>query len=454
MALDNLINFLKRHRLSLKWAGYLLGGAILALLSINSYRFSSLKAHRVSPPDGIKIKLIPNTFRVETRQQFRLQAVTDFDENCPRIDAQIPDEQWQQSFRRDELLNGTQAQWNPPHTGTFRMQFFCNGRYLGDTGLSVVIRSDVGQKRVRKFKWVLSYGKPIYRDNAFFEVPIMASSEEQRGSAFLPSVVDKDTYLKMLDRNGQLSKIEPILIQRNTAISDPVYVPLPIGADYRLIAYEKTQGQSSNELAVAWTQLSPKLTLEASPSSVNLYSAAISSATVRLFLAVDDRQIKPSENMEVLLIAPSIIKADPSSGVSLTPDDPIGTYTLSSATQSGSWSVDFRQPKVGAITSATIHVKSVLWFSLTATLAGLLGVIVARQRALFAQEAWAIILELICAAAAAFLLHGMILAGWIKFPGAAEFMLGYLAAILLGLIGGYMGLGVFQLAKALIGKLF
>jgi CHASE2 domain-containing sensor protein len=101
-------------------------------------------------------------------------------------------------------------------------------------------------------------------------------------------------------------------------------------------------------------------------------------------------------------------------------------------------------------TSANIQVLSVRRFCIAAILAGLLGVIVARQRRLFNQHPLLVLLELICAGAAAFLLYGMILAGMIPVPGSKEFMFGYLAASLVGLVGGYAGLGVFQLAKKIL----
>lgn len=437
----------------------LLGGA--SLLNVGSRFLMSRHAAseaRTPPPDGIKVRVTPATFGVEARQQFRLKAITDFDTTCERIDAKIPDQQWEQSFTRAELLNGSQGQWNPRQTGSFRMQFFCAGRYLGDTGLSVIVPPNRAKTRdpriARKFRWVLSSGTPIYRDTSFFEIPISARSEEQRGSTFAPSVVGRDTFFKVVDGKGQLSKIEPIVIQKNTAISDPIYLPFPIGADYRFIAYEKEHGQSSNELGVSWSQLNPKLTLVAFPGSVSMYSAAISSAKVQLFLALDGRQIKPSENMKVLFEAPPVFQSAPQGGVPLTPAEPIGDYSLSAATSAGGWKVNFQAPRIGAMTSANIQVLSTKAFSVTACLAGLIGVFVARRRRLFEQAWWLVVIELLCAAAAAFLLHGLILAGWIKVPGTAEFMLGYFAAILAGLIGGYMGLGVFHLAKSLIGKLF
>ena len=437
-------------------ASILLGAT--ALLNVGSYslkRLSGLHAStKAAPPDGIQVKLSPNTFSVEARQQFRLKALSDFDPTCDRVDCEIAEQQWRQSFTRAELLHGISSTWNPTRTGAFRMRFYCGARSIGDTGLSVIVPSDRILQKARKFRWVLSNGAPIYRESSFFEIPISIRAEEERGSTFVPNAVGRDTLFKVIDAKGQLSSIEPIVIQKNTAISDPIYLPFPIGADYRFIAYEKEGGQSSNELAVSWSQLNPKLTLVAFPDTASVYSAAISSAKVQLFLALDGRQIKPSENMKVLFAAPPVFQSAPQGGVPLTPSEPIGDYNLSSATTVGAWKVNFQAPRLGATTSANIQVLSAKAFSIAACFAGLIGVLVARRRRLFEQAWWLVLIELLCAAASAFLLHGLMLAGWIKLPGTAEFMLSYFAAILAGLIGGYTGLGVFHAAKALIGKLF
>lgn len=332
----------------------------------------------------------------------------------------------------------------------FACDFFCNGRFLGETGLTVVLPLDRVKRAVRKFRWVLSYGPPIYKDQSFFQVPIKVSAEEQRGSTYRPSVVDRDIRLKVVEQNGQLPNIDPLVIPKNTGISDPVYLPFPVGANYRLVAYELVHGQPTNELGISWTDLKPKLTLVANPTSVSLYSSAISSANVRLYLALDGRQIKPHEKMEILLDAPATMTFDRSARAYLTPDEPIANYSVSAATTTGNWPVSFQQPQIGSMAAAQIRVLPTLGFSVCAVVAGLVGIVVTRRQGLFKQSFWAVTLEILCAGVAAFLLHGMVLARWIKIPAAAAaFFLGYLAAVLVGLIGGHLGVGVFKLGKKL-----
>jgi hypothetical protein len=401
------------------------------------------------PPNGISVKLQPRTFTVETRQRFSLQATNDFDDLCDHVEAVIPDQQWHQTFTRAELLHGVQADWNPTHTGTFQMQFLCGGRALGEAGVSVVIRPVVNRPKSKNLRWVLTNGKPVYRDDAFFQVPIMVSSEQGSQSSFVPNSVDHDIYLTLRDRNGQLSNLNPLVIQRNTAISEPIYVPLAIGAEYRLIAYEKNEGQPSNELKVSWKELAPNLSLAAFPANVDLYSAGVSSSSVQLYLTLDSRQIRPDDSTDVLFDTPRSFTSEPADAVTLLPNQPRKTYHLSAPTQTGTWNVDFQAPRLGVNTIAAVKVLPTYQFILAAIVTGLVGILIARRGALFEQTVLAIILELIVATAAAFLLYALLLTGWVPFLRFPGFILTYLGAIVIGLIGGYAGLGVLELAKKL-----
>jgi hypothetical protein len=399
--------------------------------------------------NGLQVLLSPSTFLVEQRRQFRLKAVTDFEPSCGRVDAKVPDLQWEQSFTRAELMNGSQAELNPSRVGTFQMQFFCNGRIQAESRLSVTIGPELGQKTARNMRWVLTAERPIYRQNSFFEVPILVSAEEERGAAFVPRILNRDFHFRLQDRNGQLAKSVDLMIRRNSAISDPVYLPFLMDANYHLVAFEADGGPASNELRLSWKEQGPKLSLTSFPDKLSLYSAAISSAEIQVYLAQDARRIKPAETMDVLLSGPPRFKLDPGDRVVLSPAEPVGKCTISAATTAGTWPVEFREPSIGLTTSASVEVLSTRWFWLAAAVAGLIGVIVARQAALFGQPVWKVVLELACAAAAALLLYGMIIGGWVKSPGTPEFTLSCAGAALIGLIGGYMGLGVFKLAEKL-----
>lgn len=408
---------------------------------------------RSGPPNGLRVKLQPRTFNVESRQAFSLQAMDDFDETCDHVQAKISNQSWEHTFTRAELLNGVRSNWNPSHTGTYSMQFFCRENLLGETKVSVVVRASGNTRfemrsKPKPVRWVLKNGNPIYREGSFFEIPVLVGAEvESSPSSFVPMVVDHDTQFRLLDQNGQVSNLNPLVIQRHSAISEPIYVPFRIGADYRLIAYEKDKGQSSNELKLAWKDLAPSLSLTAWPPTIELYSAGLSSSSVQLYLMHDARRIKPSENTDVLVNAPSVFRSDPTGPVPISPAQPIGIYRLSAPTASGNWKIEFSAPQLGISADTAVKVLSTRNFVLLALVCGLAGVLIARKKDLFAQKPLAIILEIFTTVFAVLLLYGLLLTGWIPLPFNPEFILSYWGAIVIGLVAGFSGIFVFQVAK-------
>ena len=399
--------------------------------------------------NGLEVHLSPSTFLVEERRQFQMKAAADVQPDCGTIDAKIPELRWEHSFTRSELTGGVQAELSPSQVGTFRMQFFCNGRMLGESGLSVTIGAELGYETARNTRWVLTAEKPIYRQDSFFEIPILVSAEEERGNVFVPRILKRDVRFRLQDRNGLLAKAVDVQIQRNSAISDPVYLPFRMDSDYKLVAFAVDERAASNELRLSWKDQGPKLSLTSFPEKLSLYPAAISTGEIQVYLAQDGRQLKPAETMNVLLSPSSRFKAVPNDRVELSTKDPVGKCTISAATATGTWPMEFREPSMNLMATGSVDVLSTRWFWLAAAAAGFIGVVVARQSALFGQKSWKVVLELVCASAAACLLYGAVIEGWIKSPGTPEFMLSCTGAALIGLVGGYMGLGVFKLVEKL-----
>lgn len=414
-----------------------------------------LHASELGPPNGLRVKIHPRTFNVESRQAFSLQARDDFDETCDHVRAKISDQSWEHTFTRAELLNGVRSNWNPSHTGTYSMQFFCRENLIGETTVSVVIRPTGNTRFVMRSKakpkpvrWVLKNGNPIYREGSFFEIPVMVGAEvESSPSSFVPLMVDHDTQFRLLDHNGQISNLKPLVIHRHSAISEPIYVPFHMAADYRLTAYEKEKGQSSNELKLAWKELAPSLSLSAWPPNIELYSAGLSSSSVQLYLMHDARRIRPSETTDVLVNAPSIFSSDPTGPVPISPTQPIGVYRLSAPTTSGNWKIEFNAPQLGISAGTAVTVLSTRNFVLLALVFGLAGVLVARNKDLFAQTPLAIVLEILTTLFAVLLLYGLLLTGWIPLPVNPQFILSYWGALVIGLVAGFSGMAVFQVAK-------
>ncbi|MCX6619924.1 MAG: hypothetical protein NTY38_02365 [Acidobacteria bacterium] len=169
----------------------------------------------------------------------------------------------------------------------------------------------------------------------------------------------------------------------------------------------------------------------------------------RVYLANDGFRVRPAEATDVLVASPQGLHSKPADRIPLTPQAPYGDYEAGAATRSGAMQVELTEPRTSVRTAIAVHVHSPLPFLAAAMLGGLLGVVVARQKALFQQARWLMALELLTAALAAYLLYSMNLQGWLKPVGLTEFTLSFMAAVSIGLIGGFMGLGVFKIAAAL-----
>jgi len=434
--------------------GWIANIAILFLFALISlYTGVQSKVERSYPQghpiEGSDFQVTPSTFAVESRRSFRVKAVRDFDPSCGRISAVIPDLAYSQEITRKELLDGVQGELNPSRTGTFEMTFSCNGNPVGSAPLSVVIGAELGPSSA-DVRWVLSTGKPIYREDSFYSLPVVVSAEQKRGTAkWIAAAVSSEARFELRDQNGQLKAPPEIIVDRNTAVSDPVLIPFSPGADFDLVAFSKADGKASNHVKIDWKQQGPQLTLVALPGEVSVYAAPISTASAHVYLASEGFRVRPAEALDILVTSPPVIKSDPSDRLSLTRDAPVATYKASAGTSPGTAKVEFQEPRMNVPATILVHILSPVGFLIAATLAGLIGVIVARGSALFSQKTWLILLELFSAAAAAFLLYSADLQGWLKPVGLAEFTLSYLAAMCIGMVGGYLGLAVFKGIAAL-----
>src|SRR5258708_3507225 len=376
-----------------------LGIAALTAIYIVGFYWQSASPSATRPlATGLEINLTPSTFLVESRTSFHAKAITDVDPTCNTISAVIPDLGYSHSFTRKDLLDGIQTEIDPPKVGLFEMVFACNGHEIGATPLSVVIGTELAP--VANLRWVLSFGKPIYREDSFYWLPLVVSAEERRGKdTWVPRSVSKDAGFVLRDKNAQLTNLPQLAIEHNTAISKPSLIPFPFGADYALVAFNNADGSSTNEVRATWKDQGPQLELAAFPREVVLYAAPISTTSTTVYLASNGMRVTPSAHLDVLVKRSPSVKTSPSDKLALTREDPLAICEIGPATTSGETTVGFKEPSLNLQTSVLIHILSPMRFLAIATIVGFVGVVVARGKALFAQAVWLVALELLTAAA-------------------------------------------------------
>jgi hypothetical protein len=429
--------------------------AIIAVILIFSSQFLirfniENPGGRTGYAGGLLPSLIPSTFRVEVRKSFRLAATGDFDPDCSRVSAVVPELGFAQTFTRKELFNGVSSELNPSKTGVFYMTFLCRDREIGSAPLTVVVGLQSAKKPTR---WVLSTTKAIYQEKSFFQLPVTVRAEQQSSGTWLPFPVAQDTHFLLRDGKGQLRQPPDLTIDRNTAISIPVWIDLPVRAEYALIAYKNDPShQSTNEVKVSWQEQGPKLGLVSFPQELTIYNAPISHGNSKVYLADGEFRVRPPENLDVLVDSPVGVVSDPFDKLELTPQQPFALYQASAGSAGASTTtVRFREPMTGTTAALLVHILSPIRFLILASITGLVGVIVARGSALFAQKRWAIVVEILSAIAAGFLLYSAELQKWLPLVGTPDFTLSYLAAGAIGLVGGFLGLAVFKGIAALFG---
>ncbi|MCG8457850.1 MAG: hypothetical protein MI919_16360, partial [Holophagales bacterium] len=106
--------------------------------------------------------------------------------------------------------------------------------------------------------------------------------------------------------------------------------------------------------------------------------------------------------------------------------------------------VIFAAPDLGLETPVDVRFHPPWRFLVIAGVLGLLGVAVARRKKLLEQKKLALAFELLTAVAGGLLLYVAFLTEWLPTPGL---LLGELPAAAVGILGGYLGEGVFQLVS-------
>jgi len=110
----------------------------------------------------------------------------------------------------------------------------------------------------------------------------------------------------------------------------------------------------------------------------------------------------------------------------------------------------FEEPTLGLSSQMNIHVLSIGKFLIWAALAGLLGVLMGRGFDLFTEKGWRLFITLGTAAVAGLALYFAIVSQYIP-PHPDESALAFMQASFIGMIGGYMGLGVFKILAKVFG---
>jgi hypothetical protein len=232
-------------------------------------------------------------------------------------------------------------------------------------------------------------------------------------------------------------------------MSAPVYLAFGIESDYNLTAFRASDGRTSNALRISWKMVGPPLSLKANPRRIELYAAAISTASVNLYLTDGNVELRPRESLSVLITNPPNIRSDPPDRLMLTPEGPIGTYKVSGRSRATAAQASFLEPKTNAQGVLEVTVRPTIFFTLCALAGGFLGGAISRKDDIIAlatasasrKQILVLIVGLAISVVAGWSLYFGSLNGVFTFLHITE--LNYGMALFIGIFGGVAGISVF-----------
>lgn len=256
--------------------------------------------------------------------------------------------------------------------------------------------------------------------------------------------VDEPTRLILRDEERRLTP-QAVVLPAGRSFVEAEPAELRPGTRYRL-RVESPSGALSEPEPVDWETHGPDLELRLVYQS-EAYATSGTPAFLRAYLTEDGRQ-SPGTAAEELSVSSS-------DGLTLEPLklDEQGTWSTAAYAGGGrdGATVDFTHIDWDLASTATLDFHYPWWRLILAVAMGLVGVLLARQRALFDQSKAAIAIEVLISLAAAGTLYAVLVAGWIPSSLKLPFLVDWVPAAVIGLIGGYAGETVFQvLVKRLL----
>ncbi|MEM8930088.1 MAG: hypothetical protein AAGE94_02870 [Acidobacteriota bacterium] len=203
---------------------------------------------------------------------------------------------------------------------------------------------------------------------------------------------------------------------------------------------------AATQLALDWTTFGPQgLELIVLPGEGEAFSTPLSPLTFAIYARDEHGLLRPTGGLPILVDPPQGIDLEPAT-LRLEGEDPARLTARAHRAAQGDLVVSI--PDLEISQRVPVHFRTPWTFLGVAAILGLIGVAVARRGQLLDQTKVALAFELLAAAAGGTLLYTAFLSQWLPAPGA---LLGELPAGAVGILGGYLGDGVFQVLAKRIG---
>ncbi|MEM9558519.1 MAG: hypothetical protein AAGC60_29975 [Acidobacteriota bacterium] len=275
-----------------------------------------------------------------------------------------------------------------------------------------------------------------------FRVPVRVYARERIGDTLRAATAPATTRF-LLEAPGAVADPDEVTIEEGEARSERAFVVLRPEQTVSLVATAPGDGREPARLELSWPRHGPQdLTLEVKPAVLDGYATPASVTRFNVRLLVDGRPTPWPTSPSV--DAPPTLHLEPLP-VDLTGD----AATIDVWAGDGvDGEIVLELPDLGLRETISVRVSSPWKYLVIAALLGIVGLIVAKRTTLFAgRQRLEIACEMLSALTGGAFLYFSYLAGWIPLDMD---LLGEPQAGAIGILGGYLGDGVFLLVARIL----
>lgn len=370
----------------------------------------------------------------QTTVQFR-GTVND---GTPALSLEIPQLDFRRAVTSRQLTQGMSVSVIPNQLGTFPVHLVSAGRHLASTWFTVAVPVELGPRRLGTL--ALQTDAPRPDTQHFFVIPLHVVTQALRGErrqTLAAKVTDRDLPVTIhYDGSFELTSVVPA----GRAQHAVAQLPFRPGSEYTVSATAEGY-RESEPLRLSWDDYDELLTLHVEQHTTTPH-AFPASAEISIYLTHRGRLFTPPQALPVLVSLGTDLVGPPS--ITIPESTGIGRWK-GRATQPHEQTVAFVEPTTGLKTSARLTFVFPWSSLLIGMIAAILGLLAARRTLLFRQPTSALVLEVLSGVTGAVLMYLVLLQEWIPWIGAAPTLVGWPAALCIGVLGGYSGDGTFRL---------
>ncbi|MCH7547063.1 MAG: hypothetical protein IID30_11755 [Planctomycetes bacterium] len=343
-------------------------------------------------------------------------------------------------YSAEEFRNGVDFSLNTKSEGRQILKILANNSVV--TRIPIfTYNSDRRPVSPDSIAWELVTGGLQVIDGKF-KIPIFATAYSIQNEIV---TVDEDIMLSVIDLNDPSVSLV-LRASAGNAVTTSQLLGIDVHREYAL-HITNAKYHKVDRLVINWDTYGPQLEFQAIPSNQETYATPMTKAQIYTYLSWNGRRVDMHGNLSIVSSGPAAVSIQPISMTTASTNT--HRFVVQSTSPLQNAALNFEETASGLSAIAYVDFLFPTTFLIIATIAGLIGAIVAHKATkLFRQKWWLTIVEFVIAALAGLLLYASVILDWLPVPGTGS-LVGVLPAMVIGLIGGFVGEGVFIFGKKL-----